>query len=277
MTGKRAPNQVRKGVSAYQAQNRAETLNQTHAQGNDHMVARVRQTRVNVESASAPVGIQRTDPKAKQAWKYPGGNVERMPIWVNGTRYHDHIDTSLGRRKQESTMFLTVNTNKAGTTLEELQVLQEALETVLAILGQPDVMPLWFKYGPVHPEVYGNDKWNDVVREPPSYEAKVEVGPEKKRVHGHIFLTVVHYSQIQIWVQMMQQLVRSKFNQYVAVHAPHLPDLKIEGMPFIFVKRMPQRMWNDIMRGYLRKGMQLTGDASDKMADMDNVSRMFSK
>ena len=239
------------------------------------MVARIRPGKVSVASGSTDPGVQRTDPKAKQKWKYPGGHVERLPsVWVDsGVRLHDHIDTSMPRRRQESTFFITLNTNRAATTHDELQQMKEALEVTLATLGSPAVLPTWMKFGPKNPEVYGNDKWKDVVRDEVGYEAKVEIGPELKRVHAHIMLTIVHYSQIQVWVQMLQQISRRVYNAEVNDN----PETKMTAMPFVHVKMLPQRMWNDIMRGYLRKGMQLSGEANELMGRMDSTQRLFSK
>ena len=62
-------------------------------------------------------------------------------------------------------------------------------------------MATYIKFGPKHAE-YREDKFADVINKI-DWKAATEMGPNQGRVHSHIWLTVSHYSQIQINVQTL--------------------------------------------------------------------------
>ena len=81
------------------------------------MVKRIRSTKVYAGTGSIPVGVSQGNPNAKgdQAWKYAGGNVERLPsTLVNGVELFDHITVGAPRRKQESSFFITSQHQQGG-------------------------------------------------------------------------------------------------------------------------------------------------------------------
>ena len=221
------------------------------------MVKRIRSTKVTAGTGSIPVGLSQGNPDAKgdQAWKYAGGNVERLPsTTVNGVELFDHITKGAPRRKQESSFFITVNTNKAGKTPEETQDIIAGLEAAVTGMGDEAILATLIKFGPMNPEEYGNDKYADVVKEV-SFQGRVEIGPVMRRVHAHIILKVIHYSQIHLFVGMMQEYVKTVYNKTITLKDGEF-GVEIKGKPWVAIRRLPQQRWREIMEDYLRKGMR---------------------
>ena len=139
--------------------------------------------------------------------------MERLPsTTVNGVELTDHITKGAPRRKQESSFFITVNTNKAGKTPEETQDIIAGLQAAVPGMGGEAILATLIKFGPMNPEEYGNDKYADVVKEM-AFQGRVEIGPVMMRVHAHIILKVIHYSQIHMFVGMMQEYVKTVYNK----------------------------------------------------------------
>ena len=71
------------------------------------------------------------------------------------------------------------------------------------------------------------------------------------RVHAHIWLTIVHSSQIQINTQMLMQQAKVAYNK------TDWPEwgrhLKLTRNPYVHVKLLPQSDWAQIMRNYVTK------------------------
>ena len=139
---------------------------------------------------------KREDVKSGQECKYAGGNVERLPsTLVNRVELSDHITVDAPRRNQESSFFITVNTNKAGKMPEETQDIIVGLEADVTGMGDEAILATLIKFGPKHPEQYGNEKYADVVKDKEvSFQGRVEIGPVMRRVHAHIILKVIHYT-----------------------------------------------------------------------------------
>ncbi len=225
------------------------TVGHNHTAFQQGMVARTRKPVISTQAVDFKV--QHTA-KSKQSWRYPGGNIVRhAEHTINGTKYTDHKDPGENRRKQESNFFLTINTNKSPESQADIDRCVGALERTLKALSADPAIASYLKFGPKHPEHYGKDKYNDVVHSV-SWKANVEVGDSLKRVHAHVWMTVTHYSQVQINVHALMALARLEYNK----DFPQFHDiLRMNDMPYVHVKLLPQSDWTDVMRQYIHKAM----------------------
>lgn len=223
---------------------------QHHTQENkweSGMVKRVREQKIVTSSAN--LQVEHTA-KTKQAFRYAGYKIQRAPgIMLNGTRYTDPKDPGEARRKQESNFVITINTNKSPKD-GDYDTCTGAMWKMLQKLAEEQMLASYIKFGPVSPE-YLDDKYSDVIIDF-NFRANVETGDQMKRVHAHIYLTVNHYSQIQINANMLQFLSREAYNEALPVNS----SLRIKGKPHVHVKLLFQSNWNDIYKQYLMKGMQ---------------------
>ena len=222
------------------------------------MVKRVKKTQVSTESVDLKTPHSA---KSNQAWKYPGGQVLRAPSTAlgsgtnaKGKAYtdHKHTEQNLPRRKQESNFFLTINSNKSPTTPEDTDRCYNAMEQMLLAIRDEQTLSQYLKFGPKS-DHYEHDKYNDVIHSV-DWKSDVETGPQAKRVHAHIWLTITHYSQIQINVHLLMHLVREHYNKHINSTHPH-DQLRMQDNPYIYVKLMWQGDWTTIMRQYIHKGM----------------------
>ena len=191
--------------------------------------------------------------KTKQAWKYKNNNIVRAESkTINGTKYTDHKDVGEARRKQESNFFITINSNKSPCDAKGQDDVVKAMEKVLKHLQEERVLARCTRFGPKHPEHYSADKFTDVIHSL-DFKGAVETGDKQKRVHAHIWLTVTHYSQIQLNIQMLQHETRKEYNKALAVIGRE--EHKIGALPYVCVKLLPQSDWTDVMRQYIHKAM----------------------
>ena len=206
------------------------------------MVKRARPVTMSTES----IDFKAThSAKTTQACKYLGGKVARAPSTLMGsTHYYDHKDREqkLPRRKQESNFFITINTNLSANAV----TVAKTLESVLADIAVEQTLATYLTFGPKHGE-YIKDKYEDVVHSI-SWSSNVEVGDVAKRVHAHIWLTVSHYSQIQINVRSLMHTVKNSY-------AKHSPGAPLKRLPYVHVKLLPQSDWTSVMRQYIHKAM----------------------
>jgi hypothetical protein len=190
---------------------------------------------------------------------------------INGTNYVDHKDPTQARRKQESNFFLTINSNKpfdpSDNRIEAgaLGIAVDGMEHMLKVLAKDAVLATYLKFGPKNEE-YAKDKYADVIHSV-NWNAAVERGDKLHRVHAHVWLTITHYSQVQINVQMLMYLARAAYNDYVSksglVYA--IKDsitLQMQDMPYVHVKLLPQSDWTSVMRNYIHKGMAAAAGTS---------------
>lgn len=213
------------------------------------MVKRVREPDVNITTSKVDFTPQHTA-KTLQAWKYQGGQILRAPsILLNNTKYEDPKNPGQPRRKNESNFFITLNTNKS-VSGEEAELGVKHMQQMLATLADERVIARYIKFGPVGQE-YRNDKYVDVVKGV-EWKAAVETGDMKNRLHAHIWLTVSHYSQVQINPQMLQFEAAKAFNKGLGIRSP----LQITKKMYVHVKLLPQSDWTNIMKQYIHKGMQ---------------------
>jgi hypothetical protein len=211
------------------------------------MVARVRKTQISTQSIDfkAPHSA-----KTKQAWRYPGGQILRAPgVRLGNNKYEDPKDPGMPRRKQESNFFITINSNKAPDATEEIDLAVKQMEKMLEKLSDQKILCTYLKFGPKD-DSYQKDVYSEVIHSV-DWKAAVETGDVMRRVHSHIWLTITHYSQIQINVQMLMHLARKYYNEGL----PLGNQLRIDDLPYVHVKLLPQSDWTSVMRQYIHKGM----------------------
>ena len=212
------------------------------------MVARVRAPLITTSKADF---VPRHSAKTKQAWRYNGGNILRAPsLLINGKRYEDPKDPGQARRKQESNFFITINSNKSPEPGESFDVCVRHMEQMLRMLSTETAMAQYFKFGPVD-ATYSEDRYYDVI-DNTDWKANVETGDKQHRLHAHIWLTVTHYSQIQMNVHALQYLARSYYNEGFPLG---LSALRIGAKPYVNVRLLPQSDFTTVFRQYIHKGM----------------------
>lgn len=195
--------------------------------------------------------------KSKQAWRYPNFKVLRADsIYINERGpYTDPKEEGAGtteglpRRKIESNFFITINPNKKVPALRNAEVTQK-FKVALEKCANESVLYTYIKFGPVDAAHYGADRAEDVIKSL-DWDSAIEVGDEKERMHCHIWLTVVHYSQIQINVKMMQATFRRFYNEQFQLGDA----MAISSMPYLQVKMLPQSDWTQVMRQYIKKAI----------------------
>lgn len=203
--------------------------------------------------------------KGRQAWRYPGGVIERADtIYLNGRYYTDPKeaeagapstqgeflggDTGTPRRKQESTFFITINPNQRVSAPLEHKA-RGNFERALAHLQEPATLAQCLKFGPKDSH-YASDKAGDVLTEI-EWNAKVEVGEKLGRMHAHIICRIVHYSQVQVDTRAMQYHFRTAYNSGLVVGDA----LAMSNPPYIHIKMLPQSNWSQVYSQYMVKGM----------------------
>ena len=232
-------------------------IGHTHKSYGDGMVKRVRTEATKISTQSVDFKAPHSA-KSQQAWRYPGGKVVRAPSTRLGSAvYTDpkHAGEGLPRRKQESNFFITINSNKSPTTPEHMEIAVKHMDKMLQTLSKDAVLAQYLRFGPKDPS-YQDDIYSDVVHSV-DWKAAVETGDKQKRVHAHIWLTITHYSQVQINIQMLMHLARKYYNEGMGVHLwnGNARTLHMDEFPYVHVKLLPQSDWTDVMRQYIHKGM----------------------
>lgn len=221
----------------------------------EKMVQRIRKRHISTESIS----LSNTNAKMGQAWKYPGNQVIRAPSMAlypprsDGKPYEDPKDPGQPRRKQQSNFFITLNTNLAYSEGHG-DLWMKALENTLQRLSSEREMAKYFKFGPLDEKygtTYANDRFGAVIQSV-DWKGAVEVGPLLNRIHSHIWLTVDHYSQVQINVQALMHMSKQMFNEESVKLAAGRAMTK---QPYVHVKLLPQSNWTEVMRQYIHKAM----------------------
>lgn len=218
--------------------------------------------------------------KGNGAWRYPGGVIQRhAQRKINGKDYTDDKDPGENRRKHESNFFITLGTNRCmkGTrgryckkadrtegqgayTFKavppvEVALAKDACSRALDDLAKESMMCQYFKFGPKSAH-YRDDRFSDVVQSV-EWQPAVEVGEIKDRLHAHIWLTVNHYSQVQINMPVMQMLFKQTYNGHCEALGVTSQQIK-SGMPYISVKLLPTADWSMVLKQYMAKGMTLS-------------------
>eukprot|EP00966_Prymnesium_polylepis_P171537 3965953-Prymnesium_polylepis.1 len=216
------------------------------------MVKRARNP--DVTTSNADFQVQHTA-KTKQAWRYQGHQIQRAPgLLINAKKYEDPKDPGQPGRKQESNFFITINTNKSPLNAE-MEMAVSHMREMLRVLADERTLSTYIKFGPVSPE-YREDRFADVIHNI-DWKANVETGDVVRRLHAHIWLTITHYSQVQLNVQMLQHAASQAFNRGLPLGS----QLRIDMKPYVHVKLLPQSDWTTIMKQYIHKGMGGPPDA----------------
>ena len=206
--------------------------------------------RVNLKPATAD-----TRKGPKDAWMYPDGKIIRA-THLDVKTYYDHKDPELARRKHESNFLITLNTNRSLSSRAVspfvANEMKQAVKRAVDSLSQDEVLCSYIKFGPKNEE-YRNDLYEDVIQSA-EWKAGVEVGDIQERVHAHIWLTVHHFSQIQINMPVMQRLFKIAYDRECATSIPG--QQMGGGLPYIQVKLLPSEHWAQVVRQYIHKAME---------------------
>lgn len=220
-------------------------------------------TKISVEGINftKPTGDVVKGVKASGAWRYPGGIIQRAPttqLGNDGKHYYDDKDPGEARRKHESNFFITLNTNRCVgeryVTPQQAADGKRAMRKALDFLSKDSSICTFMKFGPKSAH-YREDKFEDVITKV-EWQAAVEVGEQLERLHCHIWLTVHHYSQVQVNMPVMQRMFKQAYNSHVG--AENLRVLRCNKMPYIQVKLLPTSDWAMVMKQYIHKGMQFS-------------------
>ena len=104
------------------------------------------------------------------------------------------------------------------------------------------------RFGP-RDEHYARDRFEDVIADV-DWQSNVEIGDQQGRVHAHVWVTIKHYSQIQIDIPMLTEEARVSFNAGLPLGSK----LRVTN-PYVNVKLLPQSDFANIMRGYMQKAI----------------------
>jgi len=252
-----------------------------HKPAFEEMVKRTREETTTISTEAVDFTVPHTA-KTKQAWRYAGNKIVRhFDTNINGTEYTDPKETGekLPRRKHESNFFITINSNKPfdAKSREYMNSGAEAMATsameyMLTELRSDQKLAQCIKFGPKD-KAYINDKYFDVI-EQVDWSAAIEKGDNMHRLHCHIWVTIKHYSQIQINVQMLQHVAKSCYNSYFGLMNPMILTNGVNGyegknltqkmtdLPYVHVKLLPQSDWTTVMKQYIHKGMISSGGAT---------------
>lgn len=208
-------------------------------------------TMIAVES----INLQRPKEGIKKsgAWRYAGNIIQRAPSTKLGSgTYTDDRDPGEARRKHESNFFITLNTNKTLNGMDPMiaQHGREACRDALGELSRNEALCSYIKFGPKSAH-YRSDVFDDVITKV-EWQAAVETGENLGRLHCHIWLTLHHYSQVQVNMPVMQRMFKEAYNRRTV---PFEAKLTCKGRPYIQVKLLPTSDWAEVMKRYIYKAM----------------------
>lgn len=194
------------------------------------------------------IRVSESNAKAEQAWKYPNCEIARAPSTRLGNRtYTDPKSNGQARRQQESNFFITINTNKHFDD-ESIERASQCMGEMLNALASDRVFPQYLKFGP-RDAVFATDSARDVISRV-DWNASVEVGGHLGRLHAHIYLSILHYSQLQINAKKMSVLARQAFN---ACARKVLSDEHLVSNMYVHVDLQAQKDHDQILTRYLSK------------------------
>ena len=184
--------------------------------------------------------------KATGEWKarITGGRRTQFGSHVLYDHHVDHTGQPLGRRKQQSNFFMTLNTNKR--KFDETRD-TDAMSYAINKIFKQEVFDI-LKFGPAHPDTYGGDgsMVNDVI-EKVEVKAGIERGPVTGALHAHLYLTITHWSQLQIDVPRLQFLFKEAYNEKAVTK------MTDKGRLAVKVELQPQTDYGQIIAFYLSK------------------------
>ena len=119
------------------------------------------------------------------------------------------------------------------------------------LLGDSHVRPL------VCPGVIKSVEWT----------SSVETGENYERLHVHIWLTVHHYSQVQINRPVISVMFKEFYNGLLNAHPGFKAQLQCKGRPYCNVKLLPTSDWAMVLRQYIHKAMAPGQNAADFLGE----------
>lgn len=131
---------------------------------------------------------------------------------------------------------------------ETAPIAEQAFKKALQHLSENTILVRYLKFGPKD-KFYIKDIARDVILPTVQWQASVEVGENRGRMHAHIWCTIEHYSQIQINVPMMQREFVMGFN--ASFPGPNY--MRLSHMPYLDVKLLPQSDWTTVMRQFIKE------------------------
>lgn len=214
----------------------------------------VKRMRVTAETVSLRAPLTA---KTEQAWRYSGGVIKRHEsLIINNRTYYDDKDPDkkLPRRKHESNFFITINTNRSvsGGAAAFRSVAELALKQTLLKLSQDHMIAQYLKFGPKS-DVYKNDRYVDVI-ERIEWQDGIETGDVMNRLHCHIWMTIHHYSQVQINSPVLGHMFKVLYNEELRTNPAAAQQVGVSARPYVNVKLLPQSDFTDIMKQYIHKG-----------------------
>lgn len=168
--------------------------------------------------------------------------------------FDHHLDRGgkkLGRRKQETNLFITINTNKRTfMPTRDPERMRQVLDTIFK-----DMPYAILRFGPLHPLVYAADaEWPDDVIEGIFARCNVEVGPKSGALHCHVWFRVCHWSQIQVHKTKLQLLFKRLWNE--GRSSSDEARIKDRDLPAVQIKLCNQSDWAEIIGHYLTKQLK---------------------
>ena len=171
--------------------------------------------------------------------------------------YRDHRKPEEKRKKQMTRIFMTINFNKSGKDPNDAELLTRAMHKMLDQLSvwrdvnAPYGVARYLQFGPKHEE-YRQDKYSAVITDV-QWDAAVETGQIKERVHAHVIIEIQHYSQVRIDKDMLQYHARQAYEEAITSIAPGRSELAPHLLPFVYLKLLPEGNWTEMVRDYIHK------------------------
>jgi len=228
--------------------------------------------RIKTKTSIQDINFQKPQGDVKKSgnFLYPGNIVQRAPSITLGTttdetgkikEYTDpkHPDEKLPRRKHESNFFITLNTNRSLTEEANAPAAVQACADAIDELSQEGQICKFIKFGPKDSS-FRNDVFSEVITKI-EWEAAVETGEKRNRLHAHIWLTAYHFSQIQINMPVIQMMFKDAYNRHCANKG--CENMQVgrtkkgigRAKPFVAVKLLPSSDFTHVLRRYMVKGM----------------------
>ena len=154
-------------------------------------------------------------------------------------------------------IFITINFNKSGKDPNDAELLTRAMHKMLDQLSvwrdvnAPYGVARYLQFGPKHEE-YRQDKYSAVITDV-QWDAAVETGQIKERVHAHVIIEIQHYSQVRIDKDMLQYHARQAYEEAITSIAPGRSELAPHLLPFVYLKLLPEGNWTEMVRDYIHK------------------------
>jgi hypothetical protein len=134
---------------------------------------------------------------------------------------------------------------------------KQAVKEVLEELKHDRNICTMLKFGPKH-ESYAKDRYEDVIQSV-DWNACVETGENYERLHCHIWLTVHHYSQVQVNMPVLQTMFKKLYNERIG-ESVFRASLVCNRRPYCQVKLLPSSDWAMVMKQYIHKAMAVNSE-----------------